>query len=473
MADEQTSRSPLELDGESMRRLGYQVIDRLVERAAAMREGPAWQPGDRTELEQLVGGPPDELPGDAAALVDHLLTAIVPHGQRPDHPRFLGYVPGAATWPAVMGDLLATGCNIFAGSWIGSSGATAVELEVLAWFCSWLGYPASAEGILTSGGSEANLLGVLCARNAVLADDATGGVVYLSSETHSSVDRALRAAGFAADAIRHLPVDHARALDVPALAAAISADRAAGRHPALVIANAGTTGTGAIDPLAAVAAVCRRDGVWMHVDAAYGGCFALTSRGRDALRGLGEADSITLDPHKGLAQPWGTGCLLVQRPGLLASAFHLMPAYLRDSAVHGGEVNMYDRGLQLTRPARALKIWLSVHALGLAAFRASLDNALDLAQVAEATIREHPAAEIVAPASLGIVCFRRSDGRNDEAVRALNATGVGHVSSTALDGEVVLRICANNFTTTEADVAIVLDRLLGPLPARRFPARRR
>ena len=447
-----------------MRRSGYLVIDRLVERATALGDGPAWQPGDRGELAALVGGRPDELPGDVTALIDLLLEEVVPRGQRPDHPRFLGYVPGAATWPAVLGDLLASGCNIFAGSWIGSSGATAVELAVLEWFSAWVGYPDAAEGILTSGGSEANLLGVLCARNAILADDPTGAVVYLSTEAHSSVDRALRAAGFPQDAIRHLGVDRNRALDASALVEAIAADRAAGSRPALVVANAGTTGTGTIDPLGPLAQICRAEGLWLHVDAAYGGFFALTARGGRALEGIGEADSITLDPHKGLAQPWGTGCLLVRRAGLLASAFHLLPAYLRDSAVHGDEVNMYDRGLQLTRPARALKVWLSVHALGVAAFRASLDNALDVARSAEELIGAHPRAEIVSPARLGIVCFRRKDGRNDEAVKALNASGIGHVSSTVLDGEVVLRICANAFTTTAADVAIVLGRLLGPLP---------
>ena len=464
VGEDQIRESALAVDGESMRRIGYFVIDRLVERAAGLRTGPAGQSGDPSELEALVGGQPAEAPGDAYALIDHLLGQIIPHGQRTDHPRFLGYVPGAATWPAVMGDLLAGGCNVFAGSWIGSSGSTAVELEVLRWFSSWLGYPRSAEGILTSGGSEANLFGVLCARTAILADHPGTGVAYLSTETHSSVERALRAAGFASDAIRHVPVDRSHALEPSALEASILADRAAGRRPALVIATAGTTSTGAIDPLGPIAESCRRHDLWMHVDAAYGGFFALTVRGQAALHGIAEADSITLDPHKGLAQPWGTGCLLVRRPGLLASAFHLMPAYLRDSAVHGDEVNMYDRGLQLTRPARALKVWLSVHAMGLAAFRASLDNTLDVANAAETKIGLHPQAEVVSRASLGIVCFRRADRRDDEAVQALNASGSGHVSSTLLDGEVVLRICVNNFSTTEADVAMVLDQLLGPLP---------
>ena len=455
--------SPLELDPETMRRLGHRVVDLLVDRIAALEDDRAGRTGDRDDLAARFAQPPPEEPGDFEQLVERLRADALPFTQRTDHPRFLAYVPGAPTWPAVLGELLASGHNVFGGSWVGASGPTVVELTVLDWFKRWLGLPADAEGLLTSGGSEANLLAVLCARSTLLGEETADAVVYLSGQTHSSVERAARAAGFRTSQLRLVETDGRFRLRPDRLAREIAADRAASRTPFLVAANAGATSTGAIDPLPALADLCAEEGLWLHADAAYGGFFCLTDRGRAALEGLARADSITLDPHKGLAVQWGTGCLLVRRPGLLADAFHLLPDYLRDAAVEGGEVNFFDRGLQLTRPARGLKIWLGVGTFGTAAFRAALDRALDVTERAERWVAADRRVELAAPASLGIVCFARRDGRDGEAIARLNESGLAHVSSTRLGGRTVCRICCNGFRTRWRDVERVLEALAGPL----------
>lgn len=455
--------SPLELDPETMRRLGHRVVDLVVDRIAALEGDRAGHVGDREALDARFAEPPPEEPGDFERLLGRLLEDALPFTQRTDHPRFLAYVPGAPTWPAVLGELLASGHNVFGGSWIGASGPTVVELTVLDWFKRWLGAPADAEGLLTGGGSEANLFAILCARSAVLGEDLGDAVVYLSEQAHSSVERAVRAAGFRASQLRLVETDGRFRLRPDRLAREVAIDRRAGRTPFLVAASAGATSTGAIDPLPALADLCSAEGLWLHADAAYGGFFCLTDRGRAALDGLARADSITLDPHKGLAVQWGTGCLIVRRPGLLADAFHLLPAYLRDAAVEGREVNLFDRGLQLTRPARGLKIWLSVSTFGTAAFRAALNRALDVTARAEAWIGDHGDVELAAPASLGIVCFTRRDGRDAEAIARVNESGLAHVSSTRLGGRTVSRLCANGFRTRWRDVERVLEELAGPL----------
>jgi aromatic-L-amino-acid/L-tryptophan decarboxylase len=453
---------PLQLTPDEMRRLGHLVVDRLVEWSTALPDASAAGLRPRAELEADLAGPPPEGPSDAAALVDRLLTEVIPYGQRTDHPRFMGYVPGAATWPAVLGNLIAEGCNVFGGSWLGNAGTTVLELVVLDWFRGWLGLPPGGEGVLTSGGSEANLLAILCARQRVLGDDLPAGVAYVTEQAHASVERALRAAGLRDDQVRIVPVDDGYRMSAAALAEAIEVDGAAGRRPFLVVASAGTTNTGAIDPLAELRPTCDAHGAWLHVDAAYGGFFTLTERGRRALAGIEQADSVTLDPHKGLAQPWGTGCVLV-RDDALSDAFRMFPTYLRDARSADDAVNLFDRGLQLTRPARSVQIWLSVQSLGLAPFREALDEALDHALAAETLVGERDDAELVTPASLGIVTFRRADGRDGEAVARLNASGAGHVSSTLVAGRVTLRLCVNSFRTTRADVEAVVAALLGPL----------
>jgi glutamate/tyrosine decarboxylase-like PLP-dependent enzyme len=288
-------------------------------------------------------------------------------------------------------------------------------------------------------------------------------VIYASAQVHSSLQRAAYVIGFSHDRVRSLAVDNLHRLRIDALDAAIQEDRAAGLRPFCVIANGGATSTGAIDPLAQIADVAAAQGLWLHVDGAYGGFAVLTERGRAWLQGIERADSITLDPHKWLYQPFEVGCLLVREGRHLRDTFHIMPDVLQDIAVNGAEVNFADRGIQLTRMARALKVWMSLEAFGVDAFRSTIDRCLDLAVSAQQFVEESDTLELLSPAGLGVVCFRRrvADGTRSEAINTrllhdLLASGVGMISSTRINGAYSLRVCILNHRTQWPDVERVL-----------------
>jgi len=275
--------------------------------------------------------------------------------------------------------------------------------------------------------------------------------------------------GFAPEQVRRLPADAGHRLSLEDLAAAVGEDRAAGRRPFCVVANAGTVNTGAVDPLAALADFAAEAGLWLHVDAAYGGGALLCDRGRRALAGIGRADSLALDPHKWLFQPFEIGCVLVRDRRLLRDTFHILPEYLKDTERGAEEPSFADYGIQLTRSFRALKLWLSIQIFGLAAFRAAVERGLDNAERAEALIRERPCWEVVTPAELGIVTFRwvgggASGDRDPKAVNrrlaaAALADGFTMVSSTTLRGRAAIRLCTINPRTTEDDLVASLTRL--------------
>ena len=459
----------LELDAATMRELGYRVVDLLVDRVAGLDESRVWRGASRAEMESRLREPPPERPTDFDELLRRLEADVLPFTGHHDHPRFFGYIPSCPTWPGILGDFVASGVNIFAGTWLQSAGASTVELVVLDWFRQWVGYPGQASGIVLSGGSQANLTAIACAQETKPGGRSENAVVYVSTQVHSSLTRALRILGFRSEQVRALPVDERYRLRPDALAAAVEKDVRAGREPFLAVANAGATNTGAVDPLREIAAVCADAGVWLHVDAAYGGFAVLTERGREWLAGIDQADSITLDPHKWLYQPYEAGCLLVREGPLLSRAFHIMPEYLQDTAVGGVEVNFADRGVQLTRSARALKLWLSLQYFGVEAFRGAIDRSLDLAVAAEERIRASRELELLSPATLGVVCFRRRpDGvRGEGSLERLNAqldrklleSGEGMVSSTRVDGRYALRLCVLNHRSTQEDVERVLGWL--------------
>ncbi|MGH3994042.1 MAG: pyridoxal phosphate-dependent decarboxylase family protein, partial [Pseudonocardiaceae bacterium] len=302
---------------------------------------------------------------------------------------------------------------------------------------------------------------------------------YVSDQAHSSLARAARVLGFRPDQVRVLPADASYRLAPGALAAAMDADLDAGRTPLLVSVSAGATNTGAIDPLPELAALCRERGVWLHADAAYGGFAVLTERGQERLAGLDLADSVTLDPHKWLYQPYECGCLLVRDGRALRAAFEILPDYLRDAEAAEAEVNFADLGMQLTRTSRALKCWMSLRYFGVEAFRAAIDRSLDLAALAAERIERSEALELMTPPSLGVVCFRRRLSSAPEAVDACNArlvatleeSDLALVSSTRLDGRYAIRLCVLNHTTSAEDVEATLGFLetaavsSGPPPA--------
>jgi len=364
-----------------------------------------------------------------------------------------------------------------------SPAATQIELEVIDWFRGWLGMPEGTAGVLVSGGSAANLTALLVAREAA-GGPSEDGVVYVSDQSHSSLARTARAMGLRSHQVRVLPTDDQWRLPPDTVAAAAAADRRVGRVPIAVCAGAGSTSTGAVDPLAGLADVCAAGGLWLHVDAAYGGFAALTPRGRALLAGIERADSVTVDPHKWLFQPFECGGVLVRDGARLARTFAVHPDYL--DFPDTGEVNLGDWGLQLSRGFRALKVWMSVQAFGLAAFRAAIDRDMELAAYAEELVRDQAELTLMAPATLGIVCFRREWPGCDEAeterrgialADALEHTGDAFVSTTRLAGRHAIRLCILNPTSSEDHIRRVIEHFAhaspppaGP-PGHRRPSR--
>jgi glutamate/tyrosine decarboxylase-like PLP-dependent enzyme len=462
----------LALSPDEMREMGYRAVDLLVARLSDPSI-PALRRATPGEMAARLAEPAPAAPTAFADVLARLEADVLPYMNRADHPRFFAFIPSCQTWPGAVGDFIASALNVYAGSWMEAAGPSQVELTVLDWFKDWLQYPSAASGILTSGGSAANMTALACAREALRGPMDDRVVAYVSDQAHSSLARAARLFGFRPDQLRVLPAGTDLRLPARTLAAAIEADIAAGRAPLFASVSGGATNTGAIDPIDELADVCREHGVWLHVDAAYGGFASLTERGRNALHGIARADSIALDPHKWLYQPIECGALLVRQGELLRRAFEIVPDYLKDAEVAEGEVNFSDLGLQLTRGWRALKIWLSIQTLGLDAFRDAIDRSLDLAVLAERRIRETPELELLSPAQLGIVCFRRrlDEARNATLVAELEATGEALVSSTRLHGEYAIRLCALNHTTRPEDVEWVLDWFARAEPPEPAPPR--
>lgn len=451
-----------------MRELGYRVVDLVVDHLERIRDEPAARRGTRPELESALREPIPENGTDPSVVLDRVVREILPWRARVDHPRFFAFVPGPGNFVGAMADALASGFNVFAGTWLGGSGPAMVELVTVDWLRELCGLPESAAGAFVSGGSMANLTALAVARDAKLGGRLADGIAYASDQTHSAVERAFKVLGFSRGQLRLLASDEEFRLPPDGLARAVAEDRAAGRLPFCVVANAGTTNTGAVDPLAELADFCEREGLWLHVDAAYGGGAVLCPRGRDELRGLERADSLALDPHKWLFQPFEIGCVMVREGGLLADVFHARPEYLRDVHRTDEEVHFADLGVQLSRGFRALKLWMSLQVFGLAAFRAAVERGIDLAERAEARARSSDRWEIVAPARLGIVAFRwaateAGERDADEVTRRLVeaslADGWAFASSTVLRGRPALRLCTLNPRTTEEEIDGVFDRL--------------
>ena len=455
-------RSKLELDSERMRALGYRTVDALVDWLSDESQ-PLLRRATPESVAARLAGPPADGGEPFEAVLEALFRDVLPYSSRTAHPRYFAFVPSAGTWPGALGDFVASACNVYAGSWMESAGPAQLELELLGWFKEWVGYPAEAAGSLVTGGSAANLTALACARETLVGAMRDDLVIYVSDQAHSSLARAARTLGFRPHQVRVLPVGEDLRLKPTTLAAAIAADEAAGRRPFLAVANAGATSAGAVDPLGELASLCRDRGIWLHVDAAYGGFAVLTERGQAALEGIGLADSITLDPHKWLYQPYECGCLLVRDGRALRHAFEISSDYLRDADATRLEVNFADLGLQLTRTTRAFKLWLSLRTFGLDAFRASIDRCLDLAELARDRIEASEQLELAAPPSLGIVCFRRHPraGEDEELltdglVAALEQSGIGFISSTRVHGRPALRLCILNHTSFAEDVERVI-----------------
>ncbi|HUQ21132.1 MAG TPA: aminotransferase class I/II-fold pyridoxal phosphate-dependent enzyme [Gemmatimonadaceae bacterium] len=456
--------SPLDLDEETMRKLGHRVTDMVTRHLSTLRDQPVIASAPRRELNAALSSAAPAEPIAFENLIATLEEHVFPFHAREVHPGFLAYIPSCPTFPAVVGDWIATGYNFFAGVWPVAAGPNEIEVVVLDWFREWMGMPAESSGLLTSGGSAANLTAVVAARHAAIeaGADISRLTVYTSAQAHSSVTRAAWIAGIPRDNVRTVPMDRGYRMRISDLARAIEEDRNQGMSPFMVIASAGTTNTGAVDPLPLIADVCAQEKLWLHVDAAYAGFAALTDEGRAMLRGIERADSLTLDPHKWLFVPFECGCLMVRDPAKLTSAFRILPEYLKDVQPGEEEFNFADRGEQLTRYSRALKIWMSVSYFGTNALADEIRAAMMRARLLEELVRSSPDFEILSPAQFGIVCFRAVGelGDNPSDVDALNerintrVSGEGRflISSTRLDGMFSLRMCTLGFRTRMDDI---------------------
>jgi aromatic-L-amino-acid/L-tryptophan decarboxylase len=443
----------LDLSAEQMRALGYAAVDLVVEHMTGIGARPAYAVPDAERLRAVLGGPLPVEGSDPGPLLRDAIEAVVACGIRADHPGMLAYIPNHPTFPGAVADFVASGTNIFAGSWQGGPGAAVLELAALGWIREALGLHPEAAGVLQSGGSMANLVGLAVARDRHLAG-AQPRVAYASGQAHSSVGRALTLLG--APPAREIELDERYRLRPDRLAQAIADDRAAGLTPWCVIAAAGATSTGAVDDLPALAGICREHGLWLHVDGAYGAFLGLTERGRAQLAGLDAADSLVLDAHKSLFVPLTVGILFVRRPGLLEQTFAVRPDYLRDAYALGG-TNFSDRGPELTRPFRALKVWLTLRTFGVRRLAEALDRGLDLAFLAAELVDGSDELELVTGPWLGVVNFRSARGLPAQRlVEAVAASGRGVISTTVLGSETVARICVLGHRTTAQDVRAVV-----------------
>jgi aromatic-L-amino-acid/L-tryptophan decarboxylase len=444
-----------------MQRLGYRAVDLLVQHFAGMRDGPVGAKRDPNELMALFSGGPAETPTDPQELLERLEKEVFPNNLHVDHPRFFAFVPGPGNFVSAMADALASGFNIFNGTWLGGSAAAALELTVIDWFRRFCGFPETAGGLFVSGGSVANLTALHAARRQKLGDQIEGATIYFSDQTHYSVERALRVLGFAPDQLRKIPSNDRYQLSLESLRTEIHADRRRGLRPFCVVANAGTTNTGAVDPLSDLADLCGAEDIWLHADGAYGAAAVICERGREKLAGLDRVDSLSLDPHKWLFQPFECGCVLLRDAAHLKAAFQLMPEYMRDVHRNTAETNPADYGIQLSRGFRALKVWLSINTFGMAAFRDAVARGFELAEFAEKELRARQKCEILSPAEMGIVSFRfgTSDELQTKLVERMLKDGFAFLTSTTLKGKTALRLCTINPRTTEEDIIQTIARL--------------
>lgn len=456
---------------EELHRLARLVVDRVVAHFATLPDQPLGRYASRADLEVLLREPPPEAGRDLAEVLSRFDEQIAPFACRINHPRFLAFIPSAPSFPSILGDWLTAGFNFFAGVWYEAAGPAMVELVVLDWFRDFLGMPAGTSGLLTGGGSEANLTALVVARERLQVADRSRAVLYTGTARHWSIDRAARIIGLAPEQVRLVGCDGHLRLDPARLRQQVVRDREAGLLPWVVVANAGATNTGAVDPLEEVAALGDEEDLWLHVDAAYGWPAVLVDEGRRLLAGIGRADSVTLDPHKWLAQTFEVGGLLVRDGDLLRQAFAIRPEYMEDVEPASDEVNFADHGLALTRRFRALKVWLSLQVLGVSWFRRLVEQGMQLARHAEERLRQ-AGFEILSGAQLSIVCFRhvpagmdrendavRIDEHNRRLLDQVRISQEAFLSSTRLSGCVALRTCFVNWRTTIEDVDRVVTLL--------------
>lgn len=447
-------------------------MDRIVSHITSLPDQPAADTAGGVELARALKESMPEEGRPLPELLDLLFDRAVPKSFNAAGPGYLAYIPGGGLFPAAVADLIASAVNRYVGVFAAAPGLAQLEANVVRWFCDLVGYPATAGGFLTSGGSLSIFSALVTARRERLPESFLAGALYVTSQTHAAVAKAAMLAGFPAAAVREVPSDGAYRMRADILREQMAKDRAEGLTPFLVVASAGTTNTGAVDDLHALADVTAAEGAWLHVDAAYGGFFLLTARGRHAMAGIERADSVTLDPHKGLFLPYGTGSLVVREKAALARAHTVSAHYLPHMQEEDDLVDFCQISPELSRSFRGLRAWLPLKLWGAAAFRECLDEKLDLAAWATEELRGIAEMEIVAEPQLSLLAFRWAPpGRSEEATSALNrellarvnARNRVHLTGTLLGGRFVLRICVLSFRTHRDRMEMALEDIRSAL----------
>lgn len=456
-----------------LRQLGHRMVDEMMTYLETVRDRPVWQRMPDAVRASFGGSAPRRPEGAEHAYADFTAN-VLPYPTGNIHPRFWGWVMGNGTPSAALAEMLAATMNPNVGG--ADHAANLVEAQVIEWCKEITGYAADASGILVSGGSMANLVGLAVARNASAGFDvrklgvsAARGpmVLYASVETHSSVQKAVELMGLGEANYRRIPVNDQHEVDVAALAAAIAADRAAGCQPLCVVGNAGTVNTGAIDDLSALAELCRREKLWFHVDGAFGAIAALDPEYRARLVGMEQADSLAFDLHKWMYMPYEVGCVLVRHPETHRDTFSLTPGYLVHATrgTAAGDLWFSELGPQLSRGFRALKVWMSIKEHGLDRFAALVRQNVDQARYLGSLVEQHEELELLAPVPLNIVCYRYvAPGLSEEQLNALNAellirlqeSGVAVPSNAILNGHYAIRVANTNYRSTREDFDLLV-----------------
>ena len=478
--------APLEMDPADFRAAGHALVDRIADLLASMGDRPVAPSTSPSAIRARLGdGRLPENGADAGTLVDQATTLLFDHSTFNGHPRFFGYITASGAPIGILGDMLAAAVNPNVGSWSLSPVATEIERQAVRWVAEFIGFPAACGGLFVSGGNMANMVCFLAARVAhasragwdlrvkgMSAGESAKLTVYTSAETHTWVQKAADLFGLGTDAIRWIEVDDERRMRMDRLRERITADRKAGFRPFLVIGTGGSVATGAVDPLPEIAALCRTEGLWFHVDGAYGAPAARVPGVPAELAALGEADSVAVDPHKWFYAPLEAGCALVREPAALLAAFSYRPSYYHfHGLAEDPPVNFYEWGPQNSRGFRALKVWLAFKQIGRAGYTKLIGDDIALARRMYERVGEHPELEALTHA-LSITTFRYvppdlsaslSDEERASYLNELNTAlltrltenGAIYLSNAVLDGKFALRACIVNFRTSAADVDAV------------------
>lgn len=456
---------PLEPDESQMREIGEAALSVIVANILELPEVAASGMDGYEALVGKFGELPPELGGELGPRLADLQVAVSKSFNTAG-PGYLAYIPGGGLFSAAIADFLALGVNRYVGLWEPAPLLVAMEQSVIDWLCGVFGFHEGAQGVLTSGGSMANFSAVVTARRARLPEDFLSGVLYVTEHVHASVTKAASLAGFPRRCVRVVPVTRDYRMEVDALRVMIRDDRSEGRTPFLIVASAGTTNTGTVDPIAELAELAQLEGLWLHVDAAYGGAFQLTERGREAFAGIERADSITFDPHKGMFLPYGTGALLARDGAALRFAHQVQADYLQDLAPNAELPNFSEYSPELSREFRGLRVWLPLQLHGVAAFREALDEKLDLAWMIYDALAQTPGFELPVEPDLSVVPFRyvppggsegQVDAFNRRLLERINDSKRVFLSSTLLDGVFTIRAAVLSHRTHRDRIEEAID----------------